>query len=567
MFHVGPISGVAVSSVKHIGTAGYDNQVILWSAINNRPIGRGLHDHLANQCQFNPAGTLLVSASSDYSARVWTVPDMKLFSVLKGHIDDVEMATFSPDGKMIATCSRDKTIRIFATDGTPLKILAGHSADVISVVWADGNAVISSSDDGTVRRWSVQSGALLSTIDLAGVETDTIALSKSQTIYAGTDDGDIVVILENRESDRIHAHNAGIKRLLIDNARGLLASMSYDRDLALWEITSTKRLRQIKRTQMPSIVWPRSAAFLGDMSLIAATFGTRFAGYDITSDAWSTDGIEAGKGINSVCLWNDCVYSIGDAGVLMRDGIAHGSVGSLCNFLVACRGRLLTGGQLGKVFDARSGECVYQHRSPLNCGAVFSEDGKDYAVVGAYTGEGLVFEVSDTKVAFVQEIQLADNAVKGVSCSDNMLFSVSATGSAAWFELPSFSKRGFAKNAHKKIANGCAALPGARFASVSRDLLLRIWDNDVPTIIPSPHTHSIKCVCASRSGFQVATGSYDGSIAIFDVRSETWFDIARPTASGISSLAQGSGPDTFLASSYDGFIYTVTPSSMKRLAF
>jgi WD40 repeat protein len=93
-----------------------------------------LHDHLANQCAFNASGTLLVSASSDYTARVWEIPSLRLKSVLVGHDDDIEMAAFSPDGQTIATCSRDHTIRLFDLSGQTRKILTGHEADVISVL-------------------------------------------------------------------------------------------------------------------------------------------------------------------------------------------------------------------------------------------------------------------------------------------------------------------------------------------------------------------------------------------------------------------------------------------------
>lgn len=44
-------------------------------------------------------------------------------------------------------------------------------------------------------------------------------------------------------------------------------------------------------------------------------------------------------------------------------------LGSLCNFLLPFGDVVLTGGQLGIVFDAISGKRIHQHRSPLNCGA------------------------------------------------------------------------------------------------------------------------------------------------------------------------------------------------------
>jgi WD40 repeat protein len=114
------------------------------------------------------------------------------------------------------------------------------------------------------------------------------------------------------------------------------------------------------------------------------------------------------------------------------------------------------------------------------------------------------------------------------------------------------------EDAHHKIANGCAGLGGEVFASVSRDLLLRIWGTDrEPLEVVTPHTHSIKCVNASSDGRYVATGSYNGRIAVYDRAASEWTAVQRPTTAGISSLAYDDERGCFLASSYDGRVYLV----------
>lgn len=175
MEHIGPISGVTYKNGL-VATAGYDNQVILWNHADRTAIARGVHDHLANQCVFNPDASLLASASSDYSVRIWSLPTMRLQAVLIGHTDDVEMVAFSPDGTKLATCSRDHTVRIWSVEGGSLVCCNGHQDDVISVTWtADGKEVLSSSDDGTVRRWEASTGHEIGLLDAEGVQTDALA--------------------------------------------------------------------------------------------------------------------------------------------------------------------------------------------------------------------------------------------------------------------------------------------------------------------------------------------------------------------------------------------------------
>src|SRR5579883_2794411 len=79
--HTSPISGIATYKNQFVATAGYDNRVILWEAKTKTSIACGFHDHLVNQCQFSSDGKYLVSSSSDYSARLWSIPEMKLIAV------------------------------------------------------------------------------------------------------------------------------------------------------------------------------------------------------------------------------------------------------------------------------------------------------------------------------------------------------------------------------------------------------------------------------------------------------------------------------------------------------
>ena len=558
MKHLGPISGIATSGERLVATVGYDNQIILWDPRDKTPLNRGFHDHLANQCSFSGCGKYLASASSDYSARIWEVPSLRLLAICHGHDDDVEMAAWSPDNTRIATCSRDTTIRVFSTKGQEISVLRGHDADVISVTWEPGGRrLISSSDDGTVRRWDIESAASIETIDVGGVETDTIVITPDGGIFAGNDEGQILII-RGDAVERVAAHQAGIKRLSYAPEQRLLASLSYDRSVMLWQADEKFNLTLVHKAEMPSIVWPRSSAFLGGSRMVFGTFGSTYALYDWRAGKWDLSRIEPDISLNAV-LWKDgSAYTIGDAGRIARDGVVLQDLGSLCNFLVAAGSMILTGGQMGKIFDAVTGRVLYQHRSPLNCGDTFRKDGKLHAVIGAYTGEGIVLRIGESGVEGVEIVQLHDNAVKGVACSDSHIFSVCATGAAAFHRVSDLQREHGLDQAHDRISNGCVALPNGSFASISRDLKLRLWNGPDAESFPSPHRNSIKCVAASQDGSWIATGSYGGTIAFFDVRAKRWGRVVRPTAAGISNLTKTDTPSRFLASSYDGHVHEVS---------
>lgn len=557
--HKSPISGVASYKSAFVATAGYDNQVILWDAKSHRSLARGQHDHLANSCVFSPCGRFLASASSDYSVRLWSIPSMRLHMIFNEALDDIEMVSFHPTEQILAACSRDHHIYIFNFNGQLLQKLKGHTADVISVTWtSDGSQLLTSSDDGSIKRWSPTTGETLETLDMGGMETDSVVVTPEGLVIAGNDAGEIV--FEFAQSLRRHvlkAHKAGIKRLVYHAPSKRLVSLSYDRTFCIWHIG--ERIEPMCNGVFPASVWPRSCSFLGDNELVFATFGDQYALYDIETRTWDLDHVGETAGLNRVFIENGQRLTVGDAGIVRNGTLTIGAVGSLCNFVITFADHLYAGGQLGQIFDVRSEEPVFSFHSPLNC-AVTTES---KLFVGTYTGEILVFGVDHfRRLKFESAIPAHQNAIKGLAVSREFLFSVCASGDVAFHDLKTFAARRDLGGRHDRIANGCVFVKDDTFASVSRDLTLRLWSARGNQIIESPHLHSIKCVASDESGRYICTGAYDGHVAVYDTKTNEWLPKEKLTASGISSLAYDAIARHFVASSYDGRTYQIESVSI-----
>ncbi len=557
MKHSGPISCVA-SHDKYVATSAYDNRVILWDAITHKALAKGMHDHLVNHCSFSSDGRWLVSAGSDYSARIWELPYLRLRAVLSNHDDDVDMAVFSPDNQHVATCALDRAVRIFDLHGRCLHTFLGHTGNIISLLWnLDGKQLVSSSVDGTVRAWDVELGVQASCYDLEGVRTDTIVMDGQGRIIAGDDLGRLAVISQGQITYH-DAHQAGIKKLVYCDQRQLLVSLSYDRTMAFWAMSPTGTVVELRRTSLPAVIWSRAAAFLNGSQLALGTFGGTYAVYDWQQDRWQIDERVVGQGINAVVCHQGYVYTVGDAGIVCKNEQAIAKLGSLCNFLLPAEQRLFTGGQLGQLFDALSGEVLYQHHSPLNCGALFYSAGLAHIAVGTYTGEMLVFSLnSDTSLELVRELPIYKNAIKSIAANHEQLFSVCASSDIAWHNCQDLSLVNSISKAHDKIANACCQIADVGFASVSRDRALRLWLDGEQAVYETPHTNSVKCIAVSADGGTLLTGSYGGTLAGFDVATRRWTSFNRPTIAGISSITYDESGHCFLAASYDGGLYTI----------
>ncbi|CAE6457339.1 unnamed protein product, partial [Rhizoctonia solani] len=78
--------------------------------------------------------------------------------VHEGHTNTVTSVAYSPDGKSVASGSRDNTIRIWDAQSPSLigEPLTGHSDSIYSVSYSPlGNVIASGSDDKTIRIWDV----------------------------------------------------------------------------------------------------------------------------------------------------------------------------------------------------------------------------------------------------------------------------------------------------------------------------------------------------------------------------------------------------------------------------
>ncbi len=558
--HHSPISSVAVCGTDEQGqlvvTGGYDNQVIVWAHQGRRPLARAFHDHLVNHVSVGRNGTEVLSSGSDHVVKRMGLPDLDCRAVLIGHHDDVEMARFSPSGDLIATASRDHLVRLYEVDGRLCAELSGHTSDVLDIEWIDERRFVTSGDDGRVLVWTVGVDQAVVALDLDDVETDTCAVSRAGTIWAGNDDGEFLTV-RNGDIQVTQAHRVGVKRIVFDEPTGRLLTASYDGTTAIWRIGEGSLPVLERRLDLPWAVWPRAFAFAGAKEIVAGTYGSSYATLCLESATWDLGHIRATPGVNAVVARGDEIWTVGDSGVVRRNGRVVCKLGSLCNFVVSWGTRMVAGGQSGVLFDAETGEELDRHRAPLNCAVPVLRDGHADLAVGTYDGYLLV-ERGGSAVGRVAEARLHENAIKSLATDGKVIFSVCANAAAAWHRLSDLAPIAVRSRAHDRIANGAILLSDGRFASVGRDRTLRLWTGQAPEVISTPHRRSVKCV--ATAGDTVATAGYDGIVAVYDIDAKAWRHVVRPTASGVSSLATD-GAGAYLASSYDGAVYRVHPGT------
>lgn len=103
---------------------------------------------------------------SDNQPTIWDPNTGRKTATLSGHREWTDAATFSPDGRLVATGGRDSTARVWdAVTGRAIATFTEHVDDVTSVAFSpDSKLVASAGRDGRVRIWDATTGVTLQTI-------------------------------------------------------------------------------------------------------------------------------------------------------------------------------------------------------------------------------------------------------------------------------------------------------------------------------------------------------------------------------------------------------------------
>jgi WD40 repeat protein len=115
------------------------------------------HEQTVWSAAFSPDSRRLATCSQDRTVRLWQI-DGGACQVLHGHTDEVFAAAFHKGGTRLATAGRDRAVWLWdLARGEAVARLPGHTSYVWSLAWSpDGTTLVSGSGDFTVRLWDTE---------------------------------------------------------------------------------------------------------------------------------------------------------------------------------------------------------------------------------------------------------------------------------------------------------------------------------------------------------------------------------------------------------------------------
>jgi WD40 repeat protein len=167
--------------------------VELWSLPgSNRACEVVAHDADVNALVWSPDGTVLASSSRDRTVALWDYEGESLArrATIAGHDASVYAVAWSPDGTMLASASGDRTVRIWdPSDGAAISALVGHESWVDALAWSSNDLLASGGGAGQLCVWDTDAWRLIAAVDASPNTVLSVAWSPDGTALAsGSDD-------------------------------------------------------------------------------------------------------------------------------------------------------------------------------------------------------------------------------------------------------------------------------------------------------------------------------------------------------------------------------------------
>lgn len=178
---------------------------------------------------------------------------------LMGHTGGITTIALHPNGKLLASGSTDRTIKLwnlttgeldYSFGGRSLRFSGGHSDRITALSFSpDGDLLISGSDDGTLKFWNLMDYRMITTIPCHGWGIGAIATSNSSPMFASGDvDGriDLWDLESGQPVATLGKHRDRVSGLLLSPDGRTLISSSADRTIRLWEVESGRLIQTLR---------------------------------------------------------------------------------------------------------------------------------------------------------------------------------------------------------------------------------------------------------------------------------------------------------------------------------
>lgn len=180
--------------------------------------------------------------------------------ILRGHLGLVMSASFSSDGKQVASASLDGTVRMWnVEDGRELKTFS-RKEDVYYEAFFSGNGKFLNAltEDSILVVWNIENGANVKIEKLSrGADVSNVCYSPDGKLMAKGENGNGAITLINKlneeEIGKLEGHSDVVSSVEFSPDGNTLLSSSYDGTVRLWNLRPELMSVPISESRIQSI--------------------------------------------------------------------------------------------------------------------------------------------------------------------------------------------------------------------------------------------------------------------------------------------------------------------------
>lgn len=230
------------------------------------------HQNYAIAVAISPDGQTLASCSYDKTIKVWHLATGNAIGTLSAHTGWVSCLAISPDGQILVSGSLDNTLKLWDLgSGNLLQTWDGLSAYPLSIaISPDGGILAAGCFDSTVKLWDLTTGMAVGTLTGHTGYVESVAIApdgKTLASGGGYDDHTIKLwdLSSGLEQATLQGHLASVRAVAFTPDSQQLVSGSEDKTVKLWDLqthTETSSLQTQKD-------WVQAVAVSPDGEILA----------------------------------------------------------------------------------------------------------------------------------------------------------------------------------------------------------------------------------------------------------------------------------------------------------